>query len=205
MDGREALWQTLPGRRRAHVCIRDTGPRHPSDRRRHEDAGRPPSRLPKGCCGGGRPRHRAIRRSAGADRHPVRQFQRQPRGARRRPQRALDGGQVPARRRQERRHPRQLGRRVRRTDTRGAARVPAGAAPRAGHRPARPRRASALSRQPSRRPRLRRAPDEAAGAGQLRAGDLLCRARLPLHRRGWHEPIRPLSLRAAGRRGLPLP
>src|SRR5258705_397148 len=35
-----------PGRRRAHVYIRHTGTRHPSDRRSHEDAGRPTSRLP---------------------------------------------------------------------------------------------------------------------------------------------------------------
>ena len=77
--------------------------------------------------------------------------------------------------------------------------------PVAGQRSARPRRGSALSRRPSRRPRLRRAPDEEAGAGQLCAGDLPRRARLPLHRRGWHEPIRPLSLCAAGRGGLSLP
>src|SRR5216683_3233836 len=62
-----------------------------------------------------------------------------------------------------------------------------------------------FSRRPSRRTRLRRAADEEAGAGQLCADDLPCRARLPLHRRGWHEQIRSLSLRAAGRRGFSLP
>ena len=90
----------------------------------------------------------------------VRQFQREPRGARWCPERPLHGGQVSAPRRQERRYPCQLRRRVRRTDTRGAARVPARSAAGAGHGPPRPGRGSALSRRPSRRARLRRAPDE---------------------------------------------
>jgi hypothetical protein len=98
-----------------------------------------------------------------------------------------------------------LRQRVHREDARGAARVPGGSAPRLGQRPTRPRCSATLSRWPSRRARLRRAPDEEARAGQLCAGDLPCQARLPLHRRGWHNPIRPLWLCAAGRRGLSLP
>lgn len=41
--------------------------------------------------------------------------------------------------------------------------------------------------------------------GQLRPGELPCGARLSVHRRGWHKPIRSLSLDARGGGSLSLP